>query len=343
MKKTAVFLLNLGGPDSIEAVQPFLFNLFYDPAIISLPNPFRYILAKLISGKRHKEAKEIYSLIGGKSPILENTMDQVRALQGCFNKDYVRVFSVMRYWHPRAEDVVEEALSWGADEILCVPLYPQYSTTTTESSYLEVSDILKKRSFSGDFKLACCYASHPLWIEAVSDMLRDTLQKVSSEYKGASYTILFSAHGLPEKVINAGDPYQFQVEESVGAIKNNLCLSDDKTIICYQSRVGPLKWIGPATDDMIVKLSREGKGIIVVPVAFVSEHSETLVELDIEYKELAMTSGAAFYERVPTVGSSEKFIQSLKAIVAYLMACEEKILCPKNKCSGFKKCGGRFA
>jgi ferrochelatase len=340
VKKTAVFLLNLGGPDSLEAVQPFLFNLFYDPLIISLPNPLRYGLAKLISHRRTHEAQEIYSHMGGKSPILENTQKQCAALQKLL-PETLKVFPVMRYWHPRAQDVIQEALTWGAEDIMCLPLYPQYSTTTTESSYKEIQALLRDKGFSGALRLACCYPEDPLWISGVVHETQKALEKAASL---GPYRLVFSAHGLPEKVIKGGDPYEKQVENTVSKVVEKLGLPSLDWILAYQSRVGPLKWIGPSTEDEVVRAAHEGMGIIVVPIAFVSEHSETLVELDIQYRDLALKEGAAFYKRVPTVADHPDFIRALKNLLEKLLRTQSRVLCPlEGACSGqFKKCGGRL-
>lgn len=341
MSKTAVFLLNLGGPDALESVEPFLFNLFYDPAIISLPNPFRYLIAKLISKRRTPEAQSIYAHMGGRSPILENTMTQVKALQEVL-PDTMKVFSVMRHWHPRGNAVIDQALEWGAETIICLPLYPQYSTTTTESSYKEIKSLLHEKSFSGQVRLVCCYAEHPLWIQAVVSCIEKTLDFTRPN---EPYRLLFSAHGLPEKVIKAGDPYQAQVETTVRAVVRSLNYPDLDWSLAYQSRVGPLAWIGPATDAEIRRAGAQGLGIVLVPIAFVSEHSETLVELDIQYRELAEKSGVPFYERVPTVGDHPLFIKALKESVEAAQNCSKAVLCPsQGAClNKFKRCGGRFA
>lgn len=310
-QKTAVVLFNLGGPDSPQAVQPFLFNLFNDPAIIRLPNPFRWLLAKLISTRRAPVATGIYAKMGGRSPILPQTEAQAVALQAVLG-DGFRVFIAMRYWHPFADETARQVKAWGADRIVLLPLYPQFSTTTTASSFTDWHRAAARIGLAAPTAAIGCYNDEPGFVAAQTALLRERLP--AAEAKGR-VRILFSAHGLPKKIVTDGDPYQQQVERSVAAILQQLGRADLDTRICYQSRVGPLEWIGPATDAEITRAARETRSIVVVPVAFVSEHSETLVELDIEYAELAHHSGAASYIRVPTVGAQPAFIEGLARLV----------------------------
>jgi ferrochelatase len=310
-QKTAVILFNLGGPDSPQAVQPFLFNLFNDPAIIRLPNPFRWLLAKLISTRRAPVATEIYAKMGGRSPILPQTEAQAAALQAALGEGF-RVFIAMRYWHPFADETARQVKAWGADRIMLLPLYPQFSTTTTASSFTDWHRAAARLGLAVPTAAIGCYNDEPGFVGAQTALLRERLPE--AEAKGP-VRILFSAHGLPKKIVTDGDPYQLQVERSVAAILHQLGRDDLDTRICYQSRVGPLEWIGPATDAEITRAAQEKRSIVVVPVAFVSEHSETLVELDIEYAELAHHNGAASYIRVPTVGAQPAFIDGLTRLV----------------------------
>lgn len=317
MRKKAIILFNLGGPDSPEAVRPFLFQLFYDKNIISVPNPMRFFLAQFISRKREKTAREVYAHIGGRSPILEETLLQAKALETMLNRDTPsvlhKVFIVMRYWHPRAEQVVKEVASFAPDEICLLPLYPQFSTTTTQSSFEEWEKVTRDLGLSVSTQKICCYFDHPNFIAAHVEKIKEAL--VQAESIGVPH-VLFSAHGLPEKIIEKGDPYQKQVEASVAAILRELSLPSLEYTICYQSRVGPLKWIGPSTEHSIETQAKRGRALIVVPIAFVSEHSETLVELDIEYKAIALAQGASGYLRVPALRDSERFIEALSQIVS---------------------------
>ncbi len=311
-KKTAIVLFNLGGPDNLEAVQPFLFNLFNDPAIIGLPNPFRRMLAKLISTKRAPTAKHIYEEIGGKSPILENTESQTQALESSLaGHGQVKVFAAMRYWHPRADEVVAEVKQYAPDHIILLPLYPQFSTTTTGSSFKEWDKVAKAQGLDLPTSKVCCYPSHESFVKAHAQLIRTYYDEAAQFGKPR---ILFSAHGLPEKIVKRGDPYQMQVELGTQAILKMLGVADADYVNCYQSRVGPLKWIGPATTDELLRAGYEKKPVVLVPIAFVSEHSETLVELDIEYAKLAHDSGVDHYYRVPTLSTHAQFIAALSDI-----------------------------
>ena len=332
--KIAVVLFNLGGPDKLAAVKPFLFNLFNDPAIIGAPTPIRYLLAKLISSRREKKAQAIYAQMGGRSPILPQTQAQAEALERRLNDggaDEWRCFIAMRYWNPRAERALQEVIHWSPDRVVLLPLYPQFSTTTTASSLREWRSLAEAAGLRATTGAICCYHSSPGWIESVASQTRSAIHSA-----GDNPMVLFSAHGLPQKVIDAGDPYQWQVEQTVDAIRRALAPLRLDAQICYQSRVGPLKWIGPSTDECIVAAAKAGRSIIVVPVAFVSEHSETLVELDIEYRHLAQSHGARSYTRVPTVQAQPVFIGQLAQLARQAIEGSGGIvnggqgLCPLN-------------
>ncbi len=311
MTRTAVVLFNLGGPDSPDAIQPFLNNLFNDPAIIGLPWPLRPLLASVISNKRQKEARKIYALIGGKSPLLEETRAQAAKLEAALDDEETRVFISMRYWHPMAQDTAMEVAAFAPNRVILLPLYPQFSTTTTGSSMQAWHRAAEKAGIKAPTKAVCCYPMHEGLIAAHAALLDRTLDKAGDQ----PVRVLFSAHGLPEKIVKAGDPYQWQIEQTAAAVVAKLARPDLDWQVCYQSRVGPLTWIGPSTDDEIKRAGKEGKGAVVVPIAFVSEHSETLVELDIEYAEMAGKNGCAPYLRVPALGVEEAFIEGLAGIV----------------------------
>jgi ferrochelatase len=310
--KKAVILFNLGGPDKLENVEPFLFNLFNDPAIINVPSIFRYPLAKFISKKRAPIAKNIYKEIENKSPILELTENQAKSLENNLLKkgDY-KCFVVMRCWHPRASEVIRKVRKYNPEEIILLPLYPQYSASTSGSSINEWCDLCKKENYHVKTKTICCYPTENNFIASHVLLIKKTLKVIEDN----NFKLIFSAHGLPKSKIKKGDPYQWQVEETVKKIMSNLESENLNYVISYQSRVGPLKWIGPSTEEVIIKYSNEKKGIVIVPIAFVSEHSETLVELDIEYKKLAEKNGCGFYKRVPTPGIEENFIKGLTELV----------------------------
>jgi ferrochelatase len=337
--KKAIILFNLGGPDKIESVEPFLFNLFNDPAILNLPTFLRYPLAKLISNRRAPVAKKIYEELGGSSPILKLTKEQSSALEIKLNQrqteDEYKCFIVMRCWNPRAKDVIKDVQLYGPDEIVLMPLYPQYSAATSGSSIKEWKDVCKKNSYNIKTSTICCYPTDQNFINAHT---KEIIKKITNL---KNFKLIFSAHGLPEKNIKKGDPYQWQVEQSVKKIVESL---NDKNLdwtLSYQSRVGPLKWIGPSTEDIIIENSKIGKHIVLVPIAFVSEHSETLVELDIEYKEIADANGCKNYTRIPALGINEDFIKTMSELIIkkneYKInenLCPPKIQCPSN----FKKC-----
>ncbi len=310
--KKAIILFNLGGPDKQESVEPFLFNLFNDPAIINIPSIFRYPLAKFISKKRAPIAKNIYKEIGNKSPILELTQDQAKSLENnLLKKGNYKCFVVMRCWHPRASDVIKKVREYNPEEIILLPLYPQYSASTSGSSINEWGDLCKKENYYVKTKTICCYPTENNFIASHISLIKKTLKVI----KDNNFKLIFSAHGLPRSKIKKGDPYQWQVEETVKKIMSNLENENLDYVISYQSRVGPLKWIKPSTDEIIIKYSKEKKGIVIVPIAFVSEHSETLVELDIKYKKLAEKNGCGFYKRVPTLGIEKSFIKGLTELV----------------------------
>lgn len=312
-QRLAVIAFNLGGPDRPESVQPFLFNLFNDPAIIGLPNPFRWMLARLISGRRAPTAREIYAKIGGGSPLLEQTRAQARALERALSGDYVaKVWPCMRYWHPFSDEVVREVTAFRPDKIVLLPLYPQFSTTTTASSVQDWKRAAARAGLGQAQTAVCCYPTEAGFVTA---MARATAAGIREAEGRGDVRVLFSAHGLPKRIVERGDPYPAQVAASAAAIVAELKRPRLDWLVCYQSRVGPLEWIGPATDVEIERAAREGKAIVVVPLAFVSEHSETLVELDIEYGHLAERSGAAAYVRVATVQADPTFIAGLAGLV----------------------------
>ena len=337
--RKAVILFNLGGPDKIENVEPFLFNLFNDPAILNLPTFLRYPLAKLISKRRAPTAKKIYQELGGSSPILQLTNEQSEALEKKLNQENdgnsYRCFVVMRCWHPRAEKVVDDVKFYKPDEIILLPLYPQYSAATSGSSIKEWVDVCKKKNYNTKTSTICCYPTDDFFVKSHAEQILKKIAKLEN------YKLIFSAHGLPEKNIKNGDPYQWQVEKSVEKIIEKLNIRDLDWTLSYQSRVGPLKWIGPSTEDIIVENSKIGKKIVLVPIAFVSEHSETLVELDIEYKELADKNGCIEYIRVPALGINKDFINSLSSLVIKKEKNKlfEGLYPPKTQCPNqFKKC-----
>jgi ferrochelatase len=338
--RLAVVLFNLGGPDSLEAVEPFLENLFSDPAILSFPRWIRKPLARVIAKRRGPVARDIYGRIGGRSPILEETNAQAAALEDVLRRrgEEAKVFVAMRAWKPMSEETARVVAAYAPDRIVLLPLYPQYSTTTTASSVAAWREAAAKIGFVAAERRVCCYPWDAGFIAALASRVADALARRSA---GTDYRIIFSAHGLPQKTIASGDPYQWQVERTVEAVVRKAGLEGLDWRIAYQSRVGPLKWLKPATDAEIRRAGAERKGLIVVPVAFVSEHSETLVELDMDYRNLARESGVVDYIRVATVGTHEAFIGGLADLVRKAAAadaavtCGEGRICPAN----IRRCG----
>ena len=337
-RRVAVVLTNLGGPDGPDAVKPFLFNLFNDPAIIGLPGIVRTPLARLISSRREKAAQANYALMGGGSPLLPETLKQAAALSEALAEaapgDETEVFIAMRYWHPLTEDTARAVAEFQPDHVVLLPLYPQFSTTTTASSLKAWREAYRG---SGELHAVCCYPDAEGLIEAQAGLIRETMARAD----GQPVRVLFSAHGIPEKLVAAGDPYQAQVEATVAAVVARMGLTD--WAICYQSRVGPLKWLGPSTPQAIEQAGQDGVGAVVVPIAFVSEHIETLVELDHEYAELAASVGCAPYLRTPAVGVNPAFITGLAKAVE--TALETSGVAPQGTskggpCAHLKACPG---
>jgi ferrochelatase len=339
--KLAVVLFNLGGPDSLDAVEPFLRNLFSDPAVIDLPGFLRRPLARIVARRRAPVAREIYARIGGRSPILEETQRQADALEAVLRARgfEARSFVAMRCAEPFSSSVARAVKAWAADRIVLVPLYPQFSTTTTRSSIADWLDAARKAGLNDAPAIVCCFPAGLGFVEAHSDLIHQTLTRRKPD---VDYRLLFSAHGLPKRTIAKGDPYRWQVEQTVKAIVDRLGRKELDWQICFQSRVGPLEWIGPSTDNEIRRAGTQSRGVIVVPIAFVSEHSETLVELDMDYAKLAKESGVADYLRVPTLGTNAKFIGGLGDIVVRALETGGVVCGGDRGCpDAFRFCGQR--
>jgi ferrochelatase len=311
----AIVLFNLGGPDRPEAIKPFLKNLFSDPAILRVPFFIRPLLARLIAGRRLAPATENYAILGGRSPLLELTRKQADALQGALPELSARCFVAMRYWHPFSDEAARAVRDWDPDEVVLLPLYPQFSTTTTGSSLSAWREAAARVGLVKPTMALCCYPAEPHFAAATAALVVRAL-RTAREQAGTEPRVLFSAHGLPEAIVRAGDPYQMQVERSVAAVLARM--GQDRpsdVVICYQSRATPQRWIGPSTDEAIIEAGREGRPVLVVPIAFVSEHSETLVELDVEYRDLAQRSGVPAYFRAPAQNDDPGFIAALADLV----------------------------
>lgn len=328
MGKVGVVLFNMGGPDSLDAVQPFLYNLFSDHDIIQIPKPIQKPLAFLISRIRSKKTKKYYEIMGGRSPQKEQTLRQAQALQDVLGDNY-KVVVAMRYWHPFTEEALEELFKERISKIILIPLYPQYSRTTTGSSFNEFDRKIRRYIKSGRFtvlstlngqekpyyyssnipiKKVNCYFDNPEYIDAMVSQIKECVPNYHE------YFFLFSAHSLPEKIILNGDPYKRQTEKTVDLIMKNF--PGVKYALSYQSKVGPVKWLQPFTEETIRELASNGiKKLIVIPVSFVSEHSETLYELDYQYGNLAKELGIESYIRVPTLQTHPGFIRTLRNLV----------------------------
>ena len=315
-RRVAVVLFNLGGPDSPEAVRPFLVNLFTDPAILRVPGFLRPWLGRLIAWRRMKPALANYAILGGKSPLLELTEQQAEALEGSLNAKEPGVehkcFIAMRYWHPFSGEAAKAVKEWRPDEILLIPLYPQYSTTTTGSSITAWNEACAAIGLSCPTSTLCCYHSDAGFAQATARIVEAEYEKARATLpEGTKLRVLFSAHGLPEPIVKAGDPYQWQVEQSMAAVVAAMNVPGLDHVVCYQSRATPQKWIGPSTDEEVERAAREKVAVLVCPIAFVSEHSETLVELDVEYRHLGERHGIPGYFRVPAQNADAGFIEAL--------------------------------
>jgi ferrochelatase len=338
-RRIAIVLFNLGGPDRPEAIKPFLQNLFLDPAILRVPFFVRPFLARIIARARVAPATANYALLGGRSPLLGLTREQAAALEGALPELEAKCFIAMRYWHPFSLEAARAVKAWGPDEVVLLPLYPQFSTTTTGSSLRAWREAAARVGLAVDTATVCCYPVDPDYATATAALVKLGYDRARAALDPAvPLRVLFSAHGLPEVIIQGGDPYQWQVEQTVAAVVSALGEAVDYGI-CYQSRATPQKWIEPSTEGEIERAAKDKKAVLVVPIAFVSEHTETLVELDVEYRELAEKLGVPGYFRVPTQNADAGFIASLAGVV------RRAIDCGPGLCSGAmgRLCGAEHA
>ena len=315
-RRVAVVLFNLGGPDKPESIKPFLLNLFRDPAILRVPFFIRPLLAQIIAMARVKPATENYAILGGKSPLLELTQEQAQALEAALSSAEVeaKCFIAMRYWHPFSLQTATEVRDWGADEVFLLPLYPHFSTTTTGSSLTAWREAAARVGLARPVTTLCCWFRDSGFVAATAAIVRRSLLAAEADSK-SPIRVLFSAHGLPQTIVKKGDPYQFQIESTVQAVVDELAISGLDWQVCYQSRATPQKWLDPSTEEAIEHAARDKVAVLVVPIAFVSEHSETLVELDVEYRELAEKMGVPGYYRTPAQNSDPGFITALAKAV----------------------------
>jgi protoporphyrin/coproporphyrin ferrochelatase len=310
MTRRAVVLMNLGGPDSPAAVRPFLCNLFSDPAIIGLPAVLRLPLAWLIAARRSATAQRIYAELGGASPLLGNTEAQALALEAALGPDH-RCFIAMRYWHPLTAAAVSAVAQWRPDAVVLLPLYPQYSTTTTASSLKAWTDEAKRQGLAVPTRAISSYPTAAGFIAALAAGIAGALD----EMVGRPVRLLFSAHGLPLETVRAGDPYPQEIAATATAVVGALARPGLEWRVCYQSKVGPLAWLRPSLEEELHRAGRDRIAVVVAPISFVSEHSETLAELDIDYRRVAENCSVPAYRRVATVGTDPRFIAALADLV----------------------------
>lgn len=322
MGRVGVLLLNLGGPDELEDVRPFLYNLFSDPEIIRLPVSWlQKPLAWFISTARSRKSQENYKEIGGGSPLRRITEEQAQALQQQLQaegKD-ARVYVGMRYWHPFTEEAVVRIKRDQIDKLVILPLYPQFSISTSGSSFRILERIWQEDPAlqKVPYTVIPSWYDEPGYLQAMANLIAQELDKFSNPDQ---VHIFFSAHGVPLSYVEeAGDPYQYEIEECTRLIMKTLNRPNEHTL-AYQSRVGPVEWLKPYTEEAIVELGKKGiKDLLVVPISFVSEHIETLQEIDIEYRELAEEAGVENFQRVPALNTDSTFIQALTNCVDHAL------------------------
>lgn len=321
-ERLGVVLFQLGGPDSVEAIEPFLYNLFSDPDIIDFPfaRLAREPLARMISSKRARKVQKHYKEIGGKSPIRELTERQARALERELSKTLeARVVVAMRYWHPLTEEAVQQVREARLRPLVLLPLYPQYSRVTTGSSLNEWRRRVPAK-LAEDEKLIREFYDHPLYLDAVVEKIREGLEKLRRANGSALHTpedvhLLFSAHSVPVSVIQGGDPYQKQIEATVHLVMERGGWKNPHSL-CYQSRSGPGRWLRPFMAESLEELNARGaERVLVIPISFVSDHVETLHEIAIEGRELAERLGFQRFESTTGLNDSPKFIAALADLV----------------------------
>lgn len=320
-----VLLFNLGGPGDQASVEPFLVNLFSDREIIELPLGAltQPVFARLIAKLRGPSVRRYYGLIGGGSPQLHITRAQASALEARLNAAGAaggpgfRAFIAMRYWHPSTDEGLEAIRSAGVRRIVTLTLFPHWSKATTGSSQNELDRTLALPRWRGHgLRITGVdrYADDPLYLDALADTVRQAYEEFPSGVRDR-VVILFSAHGLPQKFVDAGDPYVEQIEATRAGVLERIGLPN-RQILGYQSRTGPVRWIGPGTDERIRELGREGvKELLVVPLSFVSDHIETLYEVDILFAGMAVEAGITAYRRPRALNTHPMFIEALARLV----------------------------
>ncbi len=326
MAKVGVVLLNLGGPERIQDVGPFLYNLFADPEIIRLPNPaLQKPLAWLISSLRSGKSQAAYRSIGGGSPLRRITEQQARELQSTLRQRGIEATSyvAMRYWHPFTESAVADIKADGIDEVVVLPLYPHFSISTSGSSFRELQRLRQGDPSFSNLPILCIrsYYNDPVYIGAMAELIGKEIRACPNP---AYAHVFFSAHGVPKSYVEeAGDPYQKEIETCSQLIMDKLATDlghANPFTLAYQSRVGPVEWLKPYTDEALNELGESGvKDLVVVPISFVSEHIETLEEIDIEYREIATEAGITNFRRVPALDTTPSFIDGLANLVQHAL------------------------
>jgi ferrochelatase len=311
--RTAVLLLNMGGPDSLGAVQPFLKNLFSDPAIIKAPAAIRRPLANFLALRRARKVIPRYALIGGLSPIGEITAQQAHALSQKLGTMFGPVLPAFTYWHPFISESVALADSEGAENLTALSLYPQYCSATTGTCLEDLSLALPGKSFESSLTIIDSWANHSSYLDAMAATALEALDRIPDDRRDDA-VIVFSAHGVPEKLIHKGDPYLEETQLTVAGVSKRL--GDRHHELAFQSRLGPVKWLEPSLPEMLKKLAARGAPpLVIVPVSFVSDHIETLYELDIQHRRIAEDLGFTTFERAPALNTRPDFIEALAQLV----------------------------
>lgn len=311
MNKTAVLLLQMGGPDSLDAIEPFLYNLFSDRDIIRIGPAFlQPVIARFISRRRSKKVAGYYRQIGGRSPIRELTEQQAARLEDALGSGY-RCFVAMRYWKPFTDEALAAIRAEDINKIIVLPLYPHYSRATSGSSLNELQRCLELSGNNFSLKYIQHFFDHPLYIQALVDRINTALGSFTER---SGVQLLFSAHGLPQSFIDSGDPYLEHIQATVRQVMRSF--GDITHHLAFQSRAGPVKWLEPSTEDTITKLAASGcKQLLVVPLSFVSDHIETLYEIDIQYRQEAQALGIHDFRRIESLNASPLFIECLAELV----------------------------
>ena len=339
MQKLGIVLFNLGGPETLLDVKPFLYKLFSDPEIIRIRSDFlRKAVAYSIATLRCRRSQGYYRQIGGGSPLKKITEEQAAALSAEMRwaGSQVDTFVGMCTWHPFFEETLDQVEKSGVDQLVMLPLFPQYSVTTTGSGFSNLKRLISERpALAGlDIRWVSSWQNNPTYIKAFTDLIRKELNKSRHPDE---VQILFSAHSIPEKYLQEGDPYLDQTRETVELIAEGLGRRNPYRL-SFQSKIGPVKWLEPSTNDAIVELGKQGiQDVLVVPVSFVSEHIETLYELDILYKQVAADAGIGDFRRVPALNCDPTFILALREIVETALGDgggESKVQSPKSEVRG---------